>query len=158
MDGFNTAVLNDHDLLFGGVEDLVAENRASARRWARLLELHRRHPDTDGNFSMTAREWTALKTSEVWAMGAQYARTQLNIALFLAEHLPEVWDLCLSGALDRYRASSIADIIRHRLDDPADWARIAPRVTRFLRRHLRFYAEFNISMVNCTVTQLRNKL
>lgn len=158
MDDFNTAVLNDHELLFGGVVDLVIENRASARRWARLVELHRRHPDTDGNFAMTAREWTALKTSEVWASGAQHARSQLNIALFLSEHLPEVWELCRSGALDRYRAATVADLVRHRLDDPEDWAVIAPRVTRFLRRHLTTFAEFNISLVTCTITQLRNKL
>lgn len=158
MDDFNTAVLNDHDLLYGGVEDLVLENRASARRWARLVELHRRQPDTDGSFAMTAREWTALKTSEVWATGARFSRSQLNIALFLAEHLTEVWELCLSGALDRFRAMTIADIVRHRLDDPADWAVVAPRVAQFLRQHLRAFPEFNISVVTCTITQLRNKL
>jgi len=158
MEDFNTAVLNDRDLLYGGVVDLVAENRASARRWARLVELHRRHPDTDGNFSMTAASWVAADTSECWAQGDQYSRSQLNIALFLHEHLPEVWALCLAGTLDRYRAVTIADIIRKRLDDPADWAQIALRIMPFLRKHLRRYAEFNIEMVTCTITQLRNKL
>jgi hypothetical protein len=42
-DGFNTAVLSDHDLLLGGIVDLVEENRANARRWARLVEIHRRN-------------------------------------------------------------------------------------------------------------------
>lgn len=158
MEDFNTAVLNDRDLLYGGVVDLVAENRASARRWARLVELHRRHPATDGNFSMTAASWVAADTSECWAQGDQYSRSQLNIALFLHEHLPEVWALCLAGTLDRYRAVTIADIIRKRLDDPADWAKVALRIMPFLRKHLRRYAEFNIEMVTCTITQLRNKL
>lgn len=49
---FNTAMLNDHDLLHGGIADLVIENRASARRWARLVELYRRQPDTEGNFAI----------------------------------------------------------------------------------------------------------
>jgi hypothetical protein len=78
MDAFNSAVLSDHDLLYGGVLDLVAENKASARRWARVVELHRRHPDTDGNFSMTASEWTALEASEVWALNGNHARSQLK--------------------------------------------------------------------------------
>ena len=158
MDGFNTAVLNDHDLLYGGVEDLVAENRASARRWARLVELHRRHPDTDGNFSMSAAQWVAADTSECWGQGDQYSRSQLNIALFLHDHMPEVWEMCRAGSLDRYRAVTIADIVRHRLDDPADWAQVASRIVPYLRRHVRRFEEFNIEMVNCTITQLRNKL
>jgi hypothetical protein len=158
MDDFNTSVLNDHDLLHGGVMDLVIENQASARRWARLVELHRRHPDTGGNFSMSAASWVAADTSECWAQGDQYARSQLNIALFLHEHLPEVWAMCLAGSLDRYRATTIADIVRNRLDDPADWARVALRIMPFLRKHQRRFAEFNIEMVNCTITQLRNKL
>ena len=56
---FNTSVLNDHELFHGGVEDVVIENRANARRGARPVELFRRQPDTDGNFAMSAREWTA---------------------------------------------------------------------------------------------------
>ena len=111
MDSFNISVLNDHDLLLGGVEDLVAENRASARRWARLVELHRRRPDTEGNFSLSAASWVAADASECWGQGDQYSRTQLNIALFLHEHLPQIWAMCLSGALDRYRATTIADVI-----------------------------------------------
>ncbi|RNL75443.1 HNH endonuclease signature motif containing protein [Nocardioides marmorisolisilvae] len=158
MDEFNTAVLNDHDLLLGGVVDLVAENQASARRWARMVELHRRHPDTDGNFSLSAASWVAADTSEAWAMGDQFARSQLNTALFLSRHLPEVWDLCLQGSLDRFRATTIADVIRKRLDDPADWMRVAAKIVPFLRKHVRRFAEFNIEVVNCTITQLRNKL
>jgi len=34
--------LDDHDLLAGGVADGVTEARAGARRWARLVALHRR--------------------------------------------------------------------------------------------------------------------
>lgn len=155
---FNTTVLSDHDLLHGGVIDLVEENKASARRWARLVELHRRRPDTDGNFAMRQREWVALETSEVWALNDNHARSQLNVALFLSEHLPEVWAMCLTGALDRFRATTVADLLRHRLDDPEGWAKAAARITWFLRKHTRAYPEFNIEMVTCTITQLRNRL
>ena len=34
---FNTSVLSDHDLLHGGLADVVIENLAQARRWARLV-------------------------------------------------------------------------------------------------------------------------
>ena len=71
---FNVTVLNDHDLLHGGLHDVLIENQAQARRWARLVELHRRQSDTDGNFSMTAREWAALNVSEAWAIGDRHAR------------------------------------------------------------------------------------
>ena len=34
--------LSDHDLLLGGRDETIAENRASAQRWARLVEFFRR--------------------------------------------------------------------------------------------------------------------
>jgi hypothetical protein len=155
---FNTEVLTDHDLLHGGISDVVIENQANARRWARMVELHRRAPDTDGNFAMTAREWTAVKTSEVWGIGDRHARHELNVALFLTQHLPDVWALCLQGALDRVRAVTIADILRHRLDDPADWAVCAGKISSYLAKHLTAHADLDVALVTCTVTQLRNKL
>jgi len=168
MDEFNTVVLTDRDLLLAGVADLVEENKASARRWGRLVELHRRNTArhvrepvvsvTPGWGPMTPREWTVLDTSETWAQGDQHARTELNIALFLSEHLPQVWELCRTGALDRFRAKTVADLIRHRVTDPADVATIGARITAFLRKHLRTYAELNTAMVTCTITQLRNRL
>ncbi len=127
----NTEVLTDQDLLHGGISDVVIENRANARRWARMVELHRRAPDTDGNFAMTAREWTAAAVTETWGLGDRHARHELNVALFLTEHLPEIWRLCLDGALDRARAVTIVDILRHRLDDPKDWAACAKRTWRW---------------------------
>jgi len=168
MDEFNTVVLTDRDLLLAGVADLVEENKASARRWGRLVELHRRNTArhvrepvvsvTPGWGPMTPREWTVLDTSETWAQGDQHARTELNIALFLSEHLPQVWELCRTGALDRFRAKTVADLIRHRVTDPVDVTKIASRITAFLRKHLRTYAELNTEMVTCTITQLRNRL
>ncbi len=172
---FNTAVLTDHDLLLGGVLDLVEENKLNARRWARLVEIHRRNTVrcasdearrpgealNDAWGPMTPREWTALDTSETWAMGDLHTRTELNIALFLVEHLHGVWDLCASGALDRFRAKTVADLIRHRVTDPDQIATIGARITGFLRKHLRRYdvtTELNTAMVTCTITQLRNRL
>jgi hypothetical protein len=155
---FNTEVLSDHDLLHGGIGDVVAENLANARRWARLVELYRRQPDTGGNFAMTAGEWTTLWVSEAWAISDRYARHELNVALFLAEHLPQVWRWCQQGAVDRARVLVIVDILRHRLDDPADWARCAERIDAYLAKHLRYDEELDLTLVTCTVTQLRNRL
>jgi len=155
---FNTAVLTDHDLLRGGITDVVMENQANARRWARLVELHRRQPDTDGSFAMSAREWTALRASEAWAISDRHARHELNVALFLVEHRSQVWRLCQEGALDRVRAVTIVDIIRHRLDDPADWARCAVRVSGYLANRMTHHEDLEVSLVTCTITQLRNKL
>ena len=155
---FNTGVLNDQDLLYGGVEDVLVENRANARRWARLVELFRRQPDTEGNFAMTAREWTVAKVSEAWAISDRHARHELNVALFLDEHLPQVWKLCQRGVLDRARTLAIVDILRHRLDDPADWKQVAERVNTYLLKHLRTDDDTGVELVTCTITQLRNKL
>ena len=41
-DETDLATLDDHDLLAGGVADGVVAARADARRWARLVEFHRR--------------------------------------------------------------------------------------------------------------------
>ena len=86
---------------------------------------------------MSAREWTVAKVSAAWAISDRHARHELNVALFLDEHLPTVWKLCQRGALDRARALTIVDTLRHRLDDPADWKQCAQRVNTYLLKHLR---------------------
>jgi len=48
----------------------------------------------------------------------QQARRELNRALFLHDHFPGVWQLCQAGLLDGYRASVIADHVRHSVSDP----------------------------------------
>jgi len=123
-----------------------------------MVELHRRQADTVGNFAMTACEWTAIRVSEAWAMSDRHARHELNVALFLKEHLPEVWKLCLVGALDRGRVLVIVDIMRHRLDDPADRARCAAKVSAYLAKHVVELEGAGVTLVTCTITQLRNKL
>ena len=155
---FNTTVLNDHDLLFGGVREVQGENRANGRQWARLVELFRRQPATEGNFATTAREWVVVKVTEAWGLSDGDAGRELNVALFLAEHLPEVLDMCVSGALDRRRAMTITEILRHRLDDPGAWHRVRERLVPYLRKHLRTDEETGVELVGCTITQLRNKL
>jgi hypothetical protein len=57
---------------------------------------------------------------------------------------------------DWYRATTVADLIRHRLDDRADWVVVGERIVRFLREHVRTYEDLNIELV--TITQLRNRL
>ena len=53
---------------------------------------------------------------------------------------------------------AIVDIRRHRLDDPADWARCAERVGSYLAKHLTRYDDLGVALVTCTITQPRNKL
>lgn len=161
---FSTEMLNDHDLLLGGAADAMEENRANARRWARMIAFFRRreaatrHQDPDDHFALTAREQTALEISCLWGISDNRARQQLNVALFLSTYLPFVWHLCQNGQLDAYRATTIADIARHRLDTAEQWRQLGERLERFLRRHLRSYPELGVEMVTCTLKQLRNKL
>jgi hypothetical protein len=160
-------ILSDHDLLLGGREQVVAENRASAQRWARLVEFFRRreraHPEQkrrSPHFALTARQETVVEVGELWGMSEPWLRKQLNIGLCLVEHFPDVWQMCLAGELDAYRATLVADAARTHLDHPEELWRFAHRITRFLRRHLRVVEgeEDSAPLVTCTHRQLRNKI
>jgi Domain of unknown function (DUF222)/HNH endonuclease len=161
------AHLDDHALLAGGVDDLVAENQAHARLWSRMLALHdRRAADhlarraEEPHFTLTPRQETVVEVGELWSMDERWVRSQLNIALFLRDHLPRVWQLCQTGQLDRYRATLIADTARHALDSAPECARLAERLAPFLDRHLTSPEGLldAPAVVRCTVKQLRNKL
>ncbi len=159
--------VDDHDLLADGVRDGVAESRAAARRWARLVEFHRRR-DADcrareavsPHFTLTPRQETVVEVSELWGLTEGRVRHELNVALFLSQHFRRVWDLCQSGQLDSYRATTIADTVRHAVTDPVDLARLADRLARYLERHLKdSHGLVGVPpLVGCTVKQLRNKL
>jgi Domain of unknown function (DUF222)/HNH endonuclease len=157
----------DRDLLLGGRFDVVAENRAGAQRWARLVEFFRRrdreHPAKEHaspHFALTARQETVVEVGELWGVSEAWLRKQLNVALCLVEHFPEVWQLCLAGELDGYRATLIADAARSNLDQPDEYWRFARRITRFLVRHRRAVDGVDESplLVQCTIRQLRNKI
>ncbi len=159
--------LSDRDLLLGGRDEVVAENRAAAQRWARLVEFYRRleqeHPRKlreSPHFALTARQETVVEVGELWGMSESWVRKQLNVALCLSEHFPEVWQLCLVGRLDGYRATLVADAARTNLNLPEELWRFAQRITRFLRRHLRTVdgAEDSEPLVTCSHRQLRNKI
>ncbi len=170
MDPFSG--MDDHDLLAGGVADTWLANKANGRRWARLVEFHRRreasyavHERSEQKFLLTARQETVVEVGELWAMSEGWLRSQLNIALFLCERLPGVWELCLSGQLDGYRAMLVADLIRDQNLGAGDLRTLDARVTAFLRKHLRAtpgvvddQGREVPAMVACTPRQLRNKL
>jgi hypothetical protein len=156
--------LSDHDLLLGGRADAIAENRASAQRWARLVEFHRRREQQysakkkqSPHFALTARQETVVEVGELWGMSAAWVRKQLNVALCLAQHFPDLWTLCLDGRLDAYRATLVADAARTHLHHPDEYWQFAVRITAFLRRHLRG-VEGGGALVTCTHRQLRNKI
>jgi len=159
--------LSDRDLLLGGRSDVIAANRANAQRWARLVEFFRRRDhdqpekkQASPHFALTARQETVVEVGELWGVSEAWLRKQLNVALCLVEHFPEVWQLCLAGELDDYRATLIADAARSNLDHPEEYWRFARRLTRFLRRHRRAVDGVDDSslLVQCTVRQLRNKI
>jgi hypothetical protein len=152
-------VQNDHELLAGGLADQLAENRAAARRSARLVEFFRRQEareagqSSDEPFALTARQQTTIEVSALWALPASWVRRQLNNALWTATHFPYLWELALAGRIDSYRAGYIAETARTGLDTEAEYAALAARMTPFLERHLRADAA-----LTCTHKQLRNKL
>jgi Domain of unknown function (DUF222) len=161
------ATLSDRDLLLGGRNDVIAENRAGAQRWARLVEFFRRREceysttkRQSPHFALTARQATVVEVGELWGVSESWLRKQLNIALCLVEHFPELWQLCLDGSLDPYRASLVADAARANLDHPEEFWRFAQRISAFLRRHLRTVEGVDESqpLVTCTRRQLSNKI
>ena len=91
--GPGLGMLDDHDLLAGGV--------AGARRWARLVEFHRRREadyarrhEISPHFTMTPRAQTVSEVSALWGLSEARVRHELNVALFLEQFLPGVWALC----------------------------------------------------------------
>ena len=165
--------LSDRDLLLEGRADVIAENRANGQRWARLVELYRRreraHPAKkrqSPRFALTARQETVVEVGELWGLSEAWVRKQLNIALCLTEHFPDLWSLCLRGSLDPYRAPLVTDAARAHLHHPEEHWHFAQRITRFVLRHLRTVEGLDereavddaLPLVTCTVRQLRNKV
>ena len=159
--------VDDHDLLAGGVADGMAESRAGWQRWARLVEFHRRREgdcrlrhEISPCFTLTPRAQTVSEVSALWGLSESRVRHELNVALFLEQHFPQVWELCRNGQLDCYRAGVIADNVRHSLDDPVLLHTLARRVQTFLERHLSDAHGLPgvPPLVACTPKQLRNKL
>jgi hypothetical protein len=162
--------LSDHDLLLGGLADSVAENRAGAQKWLRLLTYYRRREGDDPvryahapHFALTARQQTVAEVGELWGMSQHRTRSQLNVVLTLSEHFDFVWELCLEGRCDSYRATLIADVARHGLDTQEELRSLGRRLERFRRKHLRVVPGLEAlcgvdAVLSCTPKQLRNKL
>lgn len=159
--------LDDHDLLAGGVADRVAETRAQARRWARLVEFHRRREAearaggaVGRRAILTPRAETVTEVCALWGLTEKQARHDLNVAIFLERYFPEAWAWCLEGRLDCFRATMVADHVRHAVSDPVLIKVLASRLTDYLRKALddSHGVEGLSSLVGCTHKQLRNKL
>nr|WP_246298684.1 HNH endonuclease signature motif containing protein [Nocardioides panaciterrulae] len=132
-----------------------------------MVEFHRRcgldfeaRTAVSPNHSLTPRAETATEVSLLWGLEEKRVRHELNVALFLEQHFPVVWALCLAGQLDAYRAGVIADHVRHAVSDPVQLKQVAQRLTEFLERHLSdaHGVEGVPPVVVCTSKQLRNKL
>lgn len=159
--------LDDRELLLAGRRARMAQNRANAERWRCMAEFYRRRLVTEDqkkkaspHFALTARQETLVEIGSLWGMDAGRVRKELNVALFLCEHAEEIWELCLSGQLDDYRATMVADAARQKLEEPEAVDEFITRMLKFLRKHLTGIdgdpdAE---PMVTCTVRQLRNAI
>ncbi len=159
--------LTDREVLLAGRRAKVAESKANAQRWLCFAEFYRRRLATEAarreasaHFALTARQETVVEIGSLWGMDASRVRKELNVALFLCEHGAAIWELCLAGQLDGYRATLIADAARQKIDRDEDVVRFMTRTLKFLRKHLTGVdgdpeAE---PIVTCTVVQLRNAI
>ena len=159
--------VTDRDVLLAGRRAKIAESQANAGRWLCLVEFYRRRLATEQqrraaspHFALTARQETVVEIGSLWGMDSGRVRKELNVALFLCQHAPGIWELCRTGQLDGYRATLIADAAREKLDGDDAIARFSTQVLIFLRKHLTGVdgdpdAE---PIVTCTVKQLRNAL
>jgi hypothetical protein len=159
--------LSDRDVLLAGRRARIAENQANADRWLCFVEFYRRRLATEDqkraaspHFALTARQETVVEIGALWGMDASRVRKELNVALFLCQDAPDIWQLCQAGQLDGYRASLIADAARQKIDNAEAIARFSTQMLKFLGKHLTGVdgepdAE---PIVTCTVRQLRNAI
>jgi Domain of unknown function (DUF222) len=156
--------LSDHDLLVGGLSDLVGETAHAARRLLRLhtffcrLELdHQARLAAEPYFTLTPLQETVVEVSELWGLTAGQVKRDVATTRTLVAHFGAVWELCLAGKLDVYKASVIAEAASDALERPEDFARLADRLTPWLLRAIPQDLE-RLGLVNRTVVQLRQKL
>lgn len=158
---------SDRDVLLVGRRARIAENSANGQRWLCLVEFYRRRLATEPmrraaspHFALTARQETVVEIGSLWGMDASRVRTELNIALLLSQHAAGIWEMCLAGQLDGYRATLIADAARQKLGTPADVEKFITLMLKFLRKHLTGVdGEPDAPpLVTCTVRQLRNRV
>ncbi len=160
-------VATDREVLLAGRRARVRESQASAERWLCFVEFYRRRLATEErkraaspHFALTARQETVVEIGALWGMDASRVRKELNVALFLCQHAPGIWERCQAGQLDGYRATLIADAAREKLDGDEAIARFSTQMLKFLDKHVNGVdgdpdAE---PIVTCTVKQLRNAI
>jgi hypothetical protein len=153
-----------HDLLLGGLDDIVAENAHAARRLARLLALYWRYEQDhqarrarDPHFTLTPLQETCVEVSELWGMSSGQVARQVRVVRTLLAHFRGVWELCLLGQLDTYKASIISELAAATLSTPEHLAQLAARLEPWLLTHIP-EDPARRGLVNVTVEQLRRKL
>jgi hypothetical protein len=158
---------SDRDLLLAGRRARIAENHANAERWLCFVEFYRRRLATEEqkraaspHFALTARQETVVEIGSLWGLDAARVRKELNVALFLCQQAPGIWDLCQAGQLDGFRATLVADAAREKLDDDEAVARFSTQMLKFLRKHLTGVDGDPAAepIVTCTTKQLRNAI
>ena len=135
--------LSDRAVLLAGRRARVAENRANGEPWSCFVEFYGRRLATERarreaspHPALTARQETVVEVGSLWGMDASRVRKELNVALFLSEFGGELWQWCLAGQLDGYRATLVADAARHKLGGASEIEGFMTQVLKFLRKHL----------------------
>jgi len=159
--------LSDRAVLLAGRRARTAENRANGERWLCFVEFYRRRlaseearREASPHFALTARQETVVEIGSLWGLDASRVRKELNVALFLSQCGGEIWQWCLAGQLDGYRATLIADAARHKLDLATEVTSFMTQMLKFLRKHLTGVDGEPAAepLVTCTVRQLRNAI
>src|SRR3954453_13414260 len=100
-----------HDLLAGGLDDLVAENSPAARRMARLYAFHAlRQRDhlarkaQDPHFTLTPLQEPSIEASELWGLTTGQVQAPVGGTESVVHHFFGVWEFLQAGQLDLYKA------------------------------------------------------
>src|SRR3954454_17988368 len=132
-----------HDLLLGGLDDIVAENAHAARRLARLLALYWRYEQDhqarrarDPHFTLTPLQETCVEVSELWGMSSGQVARQVRVVRTLLAHFRGVWGVWLLGQLATYKASTISELAAATLPTPEHLAQLAARLEPWLLTHI----------------------
>ena len=157
--------LDDHELLAGAQRDLMMENFYASRRVARIDEFRQRR-DRDfkarkadePHFTLTALAETVVEVGPLLGHDPGKIKADCLRTKTLREHFPAVWDLCRRGQLDLYKASIISDTVKYELEDAADLAKLAGKMSEWLNKCLEDKADDDLPFITKTSKQLRNKL
>jgi len=165
IEEIDLGALDDHELLAGAQRDLMMENFYTSRRLARIDEYRQRldrdfkaRQSAEPHFTLTALRETVVEVGPLLGHDPGKIKGDCLRTKTLREHFPAVWDLCRAGQLDMYKASIISDTVKYDLDSPADLAKLAGKMSKWLHNSLDNRDADDLPLITKTSKQVRNKL